>query len=122
MNYNQILVELEVPDVKIAYHVTPTKNVRSIMREGLVPEVGDNSSSYGENEERVYLFPTLDDVEGALSSWLGEQFEEDILALLQVDVSGIDLGSDVDFEVYTHEIISPDRITILTKDIDTYSF
>ena len=122
MDYKHILIELETPTLGVAYHVTPERNVKYIIQDGLVPCVGDNSSSYGEEEERTYLFPSLDDVEAALSSWLGEQFEEDILALLEVDVAGIELGSDVGFEVFTHEVISPDRITVLTDDIDTYQF
>ena len=101
----------------IFYHVTPAKNVKWIMEEGLTPSTGSASSSYGETEERVYLFPTMDDVQDAVSNWLGDQYEDDIMALLQVDASGINLKSDVEWEYYTNQMIPPNKIKILSMDI-----
>lgn len=101
----------------IFYHVTPAKNVKWIMEEGLLPSTGSASSSYGETEERVYLFPSLIDAQDAVNNWLGDQHEDDILALLQVDATGINLESDVEWEYYTNQIIPPNKIKILSMDM-----
>lgn len=57
------------------FHVTPVSNVKSIMREGLVPKIGLLSEGV-ENEERVYLFPTYEDCETALGQWLGAEYDD----------------------------------------------
>jgi hypothetical protein len=102
---------------KYMYHVTPKKNLRFIKKEGLVPQTGANSALYGETENKIYLFPSIDDAENAVMNWLGDLYDEDIaLALLQVDVSGIELGSEVGYEQYTLSSIPPDRIKVLSTD------
>lgn len=61
--------------LKKYYHVTPISNLKSIFREGLIPKIG--TLSYGvENKERVYLFPTYEDCETALSQWFGAELDE----------------------------------------------
>lgn len=100
------------------YHVTNNKNLSSIMKNGLIPCIGDNSFSYAEKDERVWLFPTLDDVKTALTGWLGELCDEGFFSLLEIDTSNIQIKKDiVDWEVYTTEIIPPNKIKIL-GDID----
>lgn len=101
----------------IYYHITPAKNVRLIMKKGLLPKIGRASLSFGETEERVYLFPSLIAAEDAVNNWLGNQEEDISLALLRVDASGIDLKSDVEWEFYTDQKIPPNRIKILSMDM-----
>lgn len=100
------------------YHVTPSSNVESILKNGLVPSTGSNSQTYGEEQDSVYLFPTADDAADALSNWLGDQYEdEDIsFSLLQVDVTGLALKSETEWEYYTESVISPDRIKVAKTD------
>lgn len=100
----------------IAYHVTPARNVRYIMKDGLVPQIGSNSSSYGETEERLYFFPTIEDAEEAAMNWLGDQYEDEILSLLEVDIAGISMKKDVDWELYTNQSIPPERIKVINTD------
>ena len=52
--------------VMITYHVTPSSNLESIMREGLVPKIGDRSYKVDEQHPAVYLFPNMEEVENAL--------------------------------------------------------
>lgn len=106
-----------VEQPKLAYHVTPARNVKYIQQEGLVPGIGDASSSYGETEERIYLFPSVAEAEDAVMGWMGDQYETEILALLQVNITGIPVKKDVDWEYYTNSPISPDRITVVSMDI-----
>jgi hypothetical protein len=103
---------------KYMYHVTPSRNVKHIEKTGLVPSIGSASSSYGETEERLYFFPSKIDAEDAAMNWLADQYEDEILSLLQIDMSGIELKKDtVDWEYYTHQSISPDRIKVLSTDL-----
>lgn len=66
------------------YHVALKSNQDSILATGLQPSVGDRSLAFGEEEKRVYLFDSLESVDSALGSWLGEEFAEDELVLLSI--------------------------------------
>lgn len=69
------------------FHVTPVENLQSILGNGLQPQIGERSKQCGEETKAIYLFHSLEDVDNALSNWLGECFPEDIdLAILQIDV------------------------------------
>lgn len=57
------------------FHVTPISNMDSILKMGLVPQIGERSKDI-EEEELVCLFRTYEDCETALLQWLGEEFEE----------------------------------------------
>lgn len=70
--------------VKTFYHVSLKENLPSIMKHGLIPQIGERSKMLGE-EEAVFLFPSREDMNGALGSWLGGCFnEEDVLVSLEI--------------------------------------
>ena len=100
--------------MKTYYHVTLLKNLDSIMTHGLIPCVGTLSSLCDETKKRIYLFPTENDMNIALSSWLGETindiFGEDIeccsLKINLPDDWNITAG-ECEYEVYSSEIIPP---------------
>jgi hypothetical protein len=99
----------------VAYHVTPTRNLRSIMKNGLHPQIGDRSRQLDGEVEGVFLFPSLSDVEAAVSSWLGDEFDEDEeLSLLAVDITGLEdnIVQGADYETIVNTPISPDRIKV----------
>lgn len=99
----------------VAYHVTPTRNLRSIMKNGLRPQIGDRSSQLDGEVEGIFLFPSLGDVEAAVSSWLGDEFDEDEeLSLLAVDITGLEdnIVQGADYETIVNTTISPDRIKV----------
>jgi hypothetical protein len=102
--------------VKVGYHVTPTRNVKYIIKNGLIPQIGSNSSSYGETEERLYFFPSVSDAENSAMTWLGDQYEDEIISLLAVDLTGIPMKKDVEWEFYTNQAIPPERIKVLNTD------
>lgn len=98
-----------------AYHATPARNLSSIQEHGLLPSIGSRSRMLGEELGAVYLFPSLEDLDNALSNWLGELFDEEgSLALLQVDVAGIDVEwGEVEYEILSFSTIPPANITVL---------
>jgi hypothetical protein len=88
---------------EILYHVTPTRNVKSILAKGLVPSIGARSSQL-ETESNLFFFPSKDAAEDALMNWLGDEFPEDEpLALLAVSSNGLEgkftKGAEYEFTV-----------------------
>lgn len=103
----------------IALHVTPVENLPSILSVGIRPAIGDRSVAAGETKPRVYLFPSREDCETALSTWLGDEFEDcpdDGLAILEVDITGLQLESDVAYEVSVAEDIEASRIVSVMNE------
>lgn len=82
------------------YHVTPNYNLTSIRKHGLIPQLGPNASELDETRPAVWLFPTKEDAENAVNSWLGDQFGYDTPAsLLTIQIpEGLIKNSDVDYE------------------------
>lgn len=101
---------------ELVLHLTETRNISSIMDVGLQPQCGPRASAAGE-APGTWFFPTLKDLEGA--HWLLDSFGDHLkLAVLVVDITGLATESDVAYEVATRELVSPDRIRILTEDMD----
>jgi hypothetical protein len=108
-------IENELVYESIVYHVTPTRNLRSIMKSGLHPKIGDRSSQLDGEVEGIFLFPSLIDVEAAVSSWLGDEFDEDEeLSLLAIDITGLEdnIVQGAGYETIANTAISPDRIKV----------
>lgn len=70
------------------FHVTPRKNLESILENGLIPQIGERSLEIGEPVEAVFLFPNFEEMNNALYNWFGEEFDddEDELIILQIDL------------------------------------
>lgn len=102
-----------------ALHVTTANALDSILREGLQPRLGPNSTSIGEPSPGIWLFPAWGAMEGA--EWLYESFPQDEqIALLMVDLDGLDIEHDdgIGYEVCVRCPIAPDRVTVLCGDLD----
>lgn len=97
---------------QLVYHVTPTRNLPSIRKLGLIPRIGPNSRQLGETQPLIYLFPTRVDVNDALMNWLGDQYDDDEpLSLLTLNVpSSLLSKSTVDYELISTHIINPKYI------------
>ena len=101
---------------KSAYHLTRGHNLPSILRDGLIPAIGPRAADLGETAPAVYLFPDLDAVEAALSSWGEVAFgDEDPLACLEVSLEReIPLEG---FELISPDPIPADRLRVISRDI-----
>ena len=89
------------------YHVTPNYNLTSIRKHGLIPQLGPNASELGEKHPAIWLFPTKEDAETAVNSWLGEQFGYDTPAsLLTIQLpEKLIKDSDVEYERICYQTI-----------------
>lgn len=65
------------------YHVTETKNVKSILKNGLKPSVGARSEKMKEKPS-TFLFKHRDDAHDAVMNWLGDEHGDAPLTLLKV--------------------------------------
>ena len=82
------------------------------MRFGLVPVIGKRSRACGESIAGVYLFSSREDVDTALMSWLGDEFDDDVdLAVLRVECDSAVRG-DVEYEYVCFETIVPECISL----------
>lgn len=120
IKFNDFILEKNSSEHSIvAYHVTRRKNLKSIMKKGLIPSI---PLDYGTNGdiEGVYLFKTIDDAKTALYNWLGERIEEweeendaeyDEV-LLKIDISDLDsyLIDSVEYEWICTCTIQPNKI------------
>lgn len=106
------------------YHVTPASNIKSIMKKGLLPRVGERSAQLGERKA-VFLFPTMEDAEEAVGNWLGDEFDdEENLALLEITLDSDDenlLKEEDDDSVAGYEciylaVIPPSKIKVITEE------
>lgn len=100
---------------KSLYHVTPLRNLSSILKSGLIPSVGARSILAGENYSRVYFFNGKEAYENGLSNWLGDSFEEgESLVTIEIGSSLIKTPLHIDeksqFEVTSKKFISPAAI------------
>lgn len=109
--------------MKTLYHVTLMDNVESILKDGLIPQIGARSAEYGELFNAVYMFPNIEDMECALGQWLGDWYndnygEDTPLAVLEVTVPDqfpIENGV-VEYEVFSKVIIPGKYIKYLREE------
>lgn len=83
------------------YHVTPARNLDSIIQRGLLPSIGAHSEAANEPRAAVYLFSSIDALEDGLTNWLGDQFDDgEQLAVLKVAIpDGAATVSEAGYEV-----------------------
>lgn len=100
------------------YHVTLMKNIPSIIENGLVPQIGERSAEFGEIEPSIYLFSSQEDVDNALSNWLGDWYndnygEECSLAIVHISLPTDILAyqSEAEFEWFCKTIIPPEYLS-----------
>jgi len=104
------------------YHITLTKNLPDILQHGLIPKVGERSALIKETKPAIYLFGSFTDVENALYNWLGDEFEDDTLALLKVELPRNIRVEKVAFEYQVFNPIPPDCLTVISENIDDFDF
>jgi hypothetical protein len=114
----------EAKNAKFLYHVTPTRNLKSIMKTGLVPNIGDRSNKITGERTGIYLFPTVEAAEDAVMNWLGDEFDEDeSLTMLKVNVTGLEnsISKGADYELIANTTIEPNRIHKLNTQLEEAS-
>lgn len=105
------------------YHLTTRRNAQSILKHGLIPQIGPRSKRFGEPEARIYCFSSAVAAKDALGNWMGQELRKDVgkfqAAVLQVDLpappekearlSGI---REVAFEIQISRPVPPEQVSI----------
>lgn len=101
------------------YHVTPTRNLNSILEKGIEPRIGPRSRRLGEKIPGIYCFPTIDDIEDALDNWLFYEFSESTLfALIRIWIPGnVRSSQEVEWEIILHGAVPSSNIKVLSRDL-----
>lgn len=104
------------------FHVTPRSSVRSIVEDGLRPQIGPRAASIGEQEPRVYFFTSVQALEDGLVNWLGEQFGEDeqlaLLAVRKSDVPDLVVTAGAEYEATGSGTIAGEKVHVVALDVD----
>lgn len=98
------------------YHVTLISNLESIRQNGLIPQIGERSLELGETINRVYLFTSKIACEDALTNWLGDYFEDDDIAILEIEKSHVKGISEAEYEISCEHVIPFENIKILDEN------
>jgi RNA:NAD 2'-phosphotransferase (TPT1/KptA family) len=95
------------------YHVTKKEKEDSILKHGLIPQIGENSIEV-EDAKAVFLFTSFDEMEMGLMNWFLDRFEEtDILSILEVEITEDQFELYVGaWEVTVFETIPPEFIKV----------
>lgn len=115
----EALIDFGNEPVKAYYHVTLTRDLKKIMKNGLQPRVGPRSKRMSEQHPRIYLFRNRAQAEDAVMNWMGAELPEDEpLSLLKVLIPDEDSLHDnpSQMEATYYEDIPPEGITVVTKD------
>lgn len=95
------------------YHISLLKNKKSILINGLVPSIGNNSQSCEEKTPAIYLFPDETTMNDALLNWFSELYEEDeILSVFQVDIRDLVVIQN-GYELISYDTIPKEKITFI---------
>lgn len=100
------------PKSNFVYHITPTKNLKSIAKYGLNPTIGDRSSQIVGEKTGIYVFPDKRSAEDAVVNWLGDEFDDEPLSMLKIDIFGLEdnISKGADYELIVDTVIEPKRI------------
>lgn len=113
----------EASGSNFVYHVTPTKNLKSIAKQGLVPTVGDRASQITGEKSGIYVFPDQISAEDAVMNWLGDEFDDEPLTMLKIDITGLQnhISKGADYELIVGTTIEPKRIKKVNVQLEEAS-
>ena len=95
-------------------HVTQNNNLKSILKNGLIPQIGKYAKEMKECEPSIWLFPTLEDAKEMVPIWLIPSYGDNLVFLeisLPDDFPINYTGSD--YEITVTRPIPPKWIKIL---------
>lgn len=105
--------------MKTLFHVTPISNMENILKNGLLPQLGERASRLVGEKEGIYLFPDYTSCEDALGSWFGDEFEylEEEVVTLKVELpDDFPLEMEVQWELISRIKIEPECISFYKNE------
>jgi hypothetical protein len=103
---------------RVFYHVTSANNIPSILKNGLVPQIGNRSAKIHEDQPEIFMFADIASLEDAMQNWLLDEFDEDEpLKILKITLPENHPISKNGSEITTTNPISPNNIEITEMEI-----
>ena len=105
--------------MRTLFHVTPISNVKSILKDGLLPQLGERSQQVEDEKEGVFMFSNYESCEHALCNWLGEEFEEleEELITLKIELANeFPLEQETEWEMISRKTIDPKYISLYKNE------
>ena len=107
------------------YHVTHEKNLSSIRKNGLVPQIGPNSKELGEKDEAIHVFLDHDSLTDAMMNWdsmdwHGEEEPELSLLTLRVPASVLSTNKGIVSSQGSAEIRQTVPPSMITSIVEVY--
>jgi hypothetical protein len=92
---------------KFAWHVTPTRNIESIIKYGLLPNMPEEDGDLA-----ISLFKTENDALRETAFWLEKKWNNEPLSILKIDIEDRTVTEAFDYEWITIDIetIKPEKI------------
>jgi hypothetical protein len=109
----------------VGFHVTRKRNVKKIMKEGIVPHEPEDTME--QEDKAVFLFKTREGTYNALVNWLGERLDEweeehdekynEVVLIIDIDRLGC-----IDSANYEWECLETIPASRILKVIEHFSF
>jgi len=95
---------------KFAWHVTPTKNIKSIIENGLCP-----NTPWDDGDLAISLFKTKEDAIIESQSWLSQKWNNIPFSLIKINIVGLILTETFHYELITTDSnpIKSERFVII---------
>lgn len=98
-----------------AYHFTSKKNLKSILKKGLIPKIGPRSKAVCEPCKAIYLFENIYEAYDMLSNYLYDYFPKNTqFVLLEVDINDFVVRKTGLRELLIFNPISPSNIKVVS--------
>lgn len=107
----------------ILFHITDTRLIPKILREGLKPKLGSKSSQC-ENEPAVFLFTSIEAMENAMLNWFMDEVDDDVpLAVLKITIpdswkENVFINTNANYEAICKIPVPPKFIQTYHTEID----
>lgn len=97
---------------KFAWHVTPTRNIESIMKYGLIPNCPEEDGDLA-----ISLFKTKEYAIKETQLWLNKKWNNIPLSIIKVDISNRQLTENFEYEWITNDSnpILPEKIVEISS-------
>lgn len=97
-----------------AYHFTSKKNLKSILKKGLIPKIGHRSKAVCEPYKAIYLLENIDEAYDLLSNHLYDYFPKNTqFILLEVNINDFVVRKTCLKELLIFKPISPSNIKVV---------
>lgn len=102
------------------YHVTETRLLDTILRDGLKPMIGPRSRSAGEQAAAIYVFPDSLSLIDGLTNWLGDELDVPCSVLELTIPDDWLIHDDLRWECRITRAVPASHLRLVVADVDRW--